>query len=74
MPVSPAYTVTDVPVVVLPGAVAVDRPEVALFVKPLLGADEADGLRALMQLDADGNGALTTAEVAAAVARLDGTG
>lgn len=39
-----------------------------------LGEAEADLLRALMQLDADGNGALGTAEVAAAVARLDGAG
>ncbi len=39
-----------------------------------LGEAEADLLRSLMQLDADGNGALTAAEVAAAVARLDGAG
>jgi hypothetical protein len=39
-----------------------------------LGEAEADLLRALMQLDADGNGAVAAAEVAAAVARLDGAG
>lgn len=39
-----------------------------------LGAEEADLLRALMQLDADGDGVLAAAEVSAAVARLDGSG
>jgi hypothetical protein len=39
-----------------------------------LGEAEADLLRALMQLDADGNGAVAAAEVAVAVARLDGAG
>jgi len=39
-----------------------------------LGEAEADMLRALMQLDANGNGVLAVSEVTAAVARLDGAG
>jgi hypothetical protein len=38
---------------------------------PALGETEAGLLRALMRLDADGNGVLQAAEVTAAVARLD---
>ncbi len=36
-----------------------------------LGEDEAGLLRAMLRLDADGDGALTASEVSAAVARLD---
>ena len=57
------------------GSSTVDQAEMAAFgaAAALAGLGEADAnlLRALMQLDADKNGALTVAEVSAAVARLD---
>lgn len=60
------------------GSSTVDADEMSAFGAAAglqaLGEAEADLLRALLQLDADGNGALTTAEVTAAVARLDGAG
>lgn len=56
----------------------VDAPEMTAFGTAAgiaaLGEEEADLLRALIQLDANGNGALTAAEVSAAVARLDQAG
>jgi Ca2+-binding EF-hand superfamily protein len=60
------------------GGGTVDAGEMAAFGTAAglqaLDEAEADLLRALMQLDADGNGALRAEEVSAAVARLDGAG
>lgn len=57
---------------------SVDVAEIAAFGAAAglaaLDEGEADLLRAYLQLDADGNGALVTDEVIAAMARLDGAG
>jgi EF hand len=57
------------------GNAAVDPAELAATgaaaAQAALGEDEAGLLRAMLRLDADGDGALTGAEVSAAVARLD---
>lgn len=58
------------------GNATVDAGEMAAFgtAAGLQALGEAELLRALMQLDANGDGALVAAEVVAAVARLDGAG
>ena len=59
------------------GNATVDAGEMAAFGTAAglqaLGEAEAELLRALMRLDADGNGALVASEVTAAVARLNST-